>query len=75
MYCRKIFVAVDLKTGEGQIYQGEPKNAAKPGVTLTLDDDNMVKLVSGKLNPQQVSPNSIVRVATSQGISFWVTEK
>lgn len=45
--------AVDLKTGEGSIYEGEPKSD-KPGVTLTLSDEDMVGLVTGKLNPQQV---------------------
>jgi len=43
---------VDLKTGSGEIYEGEPKDV-KPGVTLTLSDDDMVGLVTGKLNAQQ----------------------
>jgi 3-hydroxyacyl-CoA dehydrogenase/3a,7a,12a-trihydroxy-5b-cholest-24-enoyl-CoA hydratase len=43
---------VDLASGKGSIYEGEPK-AGKPGVTLTLDDANMEGLVTGKLNPQQ----------------------
>lgn len=43
---------VDLKNGSGAIYEGEPKGD-KAGVTLTLADDNMVGLVTGKLNPQQ----------------------
>lgn len=45
---------MDLKSGSGAIHKGDPKEGAKPGVTLTLDDDNMVKIVSGQLNPQQV---------------------
>lgn len=47
-------LAVDLATGKGEIYEGEPKSG-KAGVTLTLDDENMSGLVTGKLNPQQVS--------------------
>lgn len=43
---------VDLATGKGEIYEGEPKSG-KAGVTLTLDDENMSGLVTGKLNPQQ----------------------
>lgn len=46
------FSAVDLKNGKGDIYQGEAKE--KAGVTLTLDDDDMISLVGGQLNPQQV---------------------
>jgi 3-hydroxyacyl-CoA dehydrogenase/3a,7a,12a-trihydroxy-5b-cholest-24-enoyl-CoA hydratase len=44
---------VDLKSGNGKVYEGEPKDGAKPTTTLTLDDDDMVKLVGGQLNPQQ----------------------
>jgi len=45
---------VDLRTaGGGGIYEGEPKSDVKPGVTLTLSDDDMVDLVAGKLNAQQ----------------------
>jgi len=43
---------VDLKNGEGEIYEGEPKKD-KAGVTLTVEDSNMIPLVTGKLNPQQ----------------------
>lgn len=49
-----IVLAVDLKNGEGSIYEGEPKND-KAGATLTISDDDMVGLVTGKLNPQQVT--------------------
>lgn len=44
--------AADLKNGKGDVYEGEAKE--KAGVTLTLDDNDMVGLISGKLNPQQV---------------------
>jgi len=43
---------VDLKSGDGEIYEGEPKKE-KAGVTLTIEDSNMLPLVTGKLNPQQ----------------------
>jgi 3-hydroxyacyl-CoA dehydrogenase/3a,7a,12a-trihydroxy-5b-cholest-24-enoyl-CoA hydratase len=43
---------VDLKSGDGEIYEGEPKKD-KAGCTLTIEDSNMMPLVTGKLNPQQ----------------------
>jgi len=43
---------IDLKSGDGEIYEGEPKKD-KAGVTLTIEDSNMMPLVTGKLNPQQ----------------------
>ena len=45
--------AVDLKSQPGSITPGAPVDA-KPGVTLTLSDDDVVDLVSGKLDAQKV---------------------
>jgi len=45
--------AADMKTGEGAIYEGAPKNV-KADCTIVISDDDMVDLVSGKLNGQQV---------------------
>ena len=47
-------VAVDLKNGKGSVYEGEPKTG-KAGCTLTLDDDDLVAMVTGKMNAQKVS--------------------
>ncbi|XP_075217248.1 peroxisomal Multifunctional enzyme type 2 isoform X2 [Lycorma delicatula] len=41
---------VDLKKGE--VYEGEPASNIKVDTTLTIDDQDMVDLVTGKLNPQ-----------------------
>ncbi len=54
MYNAPFIAAVDLKSGEGKIYEGEPKEGKKAGCTLTLDDGNMVGLVKGKLKPALV---------------------
>lgn len=43
---------VDLKAKPGDIYKGEPKDK-KADVTLTLEDADMVALVTGKLNAQR----------------------
>jgi len=52
---------VDLKNGKGEVYEGEPKND-KAGATLTLDDSNMLPLVTGKLNPQQAFMSGKLKV-------------
>ena len=45
--------AADLKNSPGSIHPGEPVRE-KAGCSLTLSDDDFVRLVTGKLNPQQV---------------------
>lgn len=45
--------AADLKNSPGSIHPGEPMGE-KAGCSLTLSDDDFVRLVTGKLNPQQV---------------------
>ena len=52
LFC--FFVAVDLKSAPGAIYQGEPKQG-KPGVTLTISDDDLLAMAAGKLDGQKVS--------------------
>lgn len=44
---------LDLRSGNGSVYEGAPKNEEKPDLTLTISDDNFVKLVMGKIGPQQ----------------------
>lgn len=41
-----LFTALDLKKGE--VYQGEPGSDVKVDTTLTIDDQDMVDLVSVK---------------------------
>ncbi|KAG8188671.1 hypothetical protein JTE90_003928 [Oedothorax gibbosus] len=43
---------VDLKSGSGKIVEGTI-NGVKPGVTLTIDDEDMFLMVTGKLDPQK----------------------
>ncbi|XP_023242618.1 peroxisomal multifunctional enzyme type 2-like [Centruroides sculpturatus] len=43
---------VDLKNGQGSVYRGEAKNE-KPGCVLTLDDDDIISLASGKMDAQK----------------------
>lgn len=55
--------AVDLKNGPGEVYMGTPKDGAKPSVTLTLEDEDMVELGAGKLNPQKAFMSGKLKVA------------
>ena len=44
---------LDLRSGKGKVSKGGPGDD-KPDLTLTISDDNFVKLVMGKIGPQQV---------------------
>jgi len=44
---------IDLKNGAGSIYPGEP-TTGKPDVEFQVDDENFVKLVNNKANPQNL---------------------
>ncbi|XP_013778666.1 peroxisomal multifunctional enzyme type 2-like [Limulus polyphemus] len=43
---------LDLKNGKGEVYRGSPKNE-KAGCILTLEDSDMVSMITGKLDPQK----------------------
>lgn len=45
---------LDLRPGKGSVTKGPPAKEEKPDLTLTISDDNFLKLTSGKLGPQQV---------------------
>jgi len=44
---------LDLKNGNGSVYEGDVKNGEKPNTTVTVDDGDFVKLAKGELNPQK----------------------
>ena len=52
---------LDLSSGAGSLKEGDTDNA---DLTLTMNDENFAKLVSGKLNPQQVRQNNCTRTVT-----------
>ncbi|GFY59938.1 hypothetical protein TNIN_378221 [Trichonephila inaurata madagascariensis] len=43
---------VDLKSGAGSIYRGSPKSG-KADVTMTMEDEDIILMMLGKLNPQR----------------------
>lgn len=49
------FLALDLKNGNNYVYEGDPKNNQKPSVTVTVDDDDFLKIVNGKLDGIKVN--------------------
>ena len=44
---------LDLRSGKGKVSKGGA-GSDKPDLTLTISDENFVKLVMGKMGPQQV---------------------
>ena len=44
---------LDLTPGSRSVKKGAPEG--KPDLTLTISDENFVKLVMGKMGPQQVT--------------------
>ncbi|XP_071540167.1 peroxisomal multifunctional enzyme type 2 isoform X2 [Panulirus ornatus] len=54
---------LDLKNGPGLVYEGAPRNGEKPDVTLTLEDDDMVALVTGKINAQKAFISGKLKVS------------
>lgn len=58
-----LLTAVDLSKGPGAVYTGPPKDGTKPNVTLTLEDEDMVDLGAGKLNPQKAFMSGKLKVA------------
>lgn len=58
-----LLTAVDLSKAPGAVYTGPPKGGAKPNVTLTLEDEDMVELGAGKLNPQKAFMSGKLKVS------------
>ena len=54
--------AVDLKNGSGSVYPGDPQQG-KSGCVFTVSDDDMMDLVTGKLDGQKVmlSQHSVIK--------------
>ena len=52
---------VDLKTGKGSITAGAP--TSKPDCTLTVSDEDLVQIISGKANARQLFMKGKLKVA------------
>ena len=68
---------LDLRSGKGKVSKGGA-GSDKPDLTLTISDGNFVKLVMGKMGPQQVlldcqssKLNCIARPERCVFLTFW----
>ena len=52
---------LDLKNGSGKLYKGAA-GAPKPNMTLTVSDENMCKLIEGKLNAQSAFMGGKIKI-------------
>lgn len=53
---------VDLKSSTGGVHKGSPQNG-KPDCTITLDDDDLFSIATGKANPQQLFMKGKLKVS------------
>jgi putative sterol carrier protein len=61
---------LDLRSGKGSLTQGGPPEGEKPDLTLTISDDNFVKLVMGKLNAQTAFLMRKLKISGSMGLAM-----
>lgn len=59
---------VDLKNGSGSVYEGKAKG--KPDMTLSVSDDDFVKLAAGKLNAQQAFMQGKIKIKGNMGLAM-----
>uniref|UniRef100_A0A914CWW4 SCP2 domain-containing protein n=1 Tax=Acrobeloides nanus TaxID=290746 RepID=A0A914CWW4_9BILA len=53
---------LDLKNEPFSVYQGDVKNGEKPTATVTVDDEDFVKIASGQLAPQKALMSGKLKV-------------
>ncbi|RKP02725.1 hypothetical protein CXG81DRAFT_10399 [Caulochytrium protostelioides] len=53
---------VDMKNGAGAVYEGAPKNGAKPDLAISVSDANFGLLAAGKLSPQKAFMSRKIKV-------------
>ncbi len=59
---------LDLREGKGTLTKGSPDE--KEDIRLTMTDENFVKLVMGKLNPQQAFLMRKLKISGSMGLAM-----
>ncbi|KAI7844056.1 hypothetical protein COHA_002200 [Chlorella ohadii] len=61
---------LDLREGKGSLTKGAPADGDKPDITLTISGDNFVKMVMGKLGPQQAFLMRKLKISGSMGLAM-----
>lgn len=62
--------SLDLKTPGGKVVEGSTGSA---DCTITMEDENFVKLISGQLNPQMAFMTGKLKVAGNMGLALKLT--
>lgn len=62
--------SLDLTTPGGKVTEG---STGKANCTITMEDENFVKLVSGQLNPQMAFMTGKLKVAGNMGLALKLT--
>jgi len=62
---------INAKEGKGKVtYDGKEK----PDVTFTISDDDVVDLISGKLNPQKAFFQGKIKIQGNMGLAMKLTD-
>lgn len=60
---------LDLRPGKGSVTKGSPEGD-KPDLTLTITDENFLKLTSGKIGPQQAFLTRKLKISGSMALAL-----
>lgn len=60
--------SLDLRSGKGSLSEGPPSE--KADLTITISDDNFVKMVAGKQSPQQAFLLRRLKINGSMGMAM-----
>ncbi|KAL4852964.1 Non-specific lipid-transfer protein [Chlorella vulgaris] len=61
---------LDLREGKGTLAKGSPPESEKADITLTIKDADFVRLVMGKLGPQQAFLMRKLKISGSMALAM-----